>query len=169
MKYLLSSSKIITILILSAGLIACGKTGNGNKEQPEGRQLDYSAAISFISSASGDTLSRIEAAVADDQEERNAGLMDVRSLPADKGMIFIFENEGPLSFWMANTPLALDIIFVNKDMEIVRIHRNTTPFSEQSYVSGEDALYTVEVNGGYTVNYDINEGDRIELQLDQVD
>ncbi len=166
MKFLSVLSKTTFLVIIAAGLTACGKSEKASTEQPKGRQLQYEASIAFISSASGDTLSSIEAAIADEQEERNAGLMDVRSLPSDKGMIFIFENEGPLSFWMANTPLALDILFVNADKEIVRIHRNTTPFSEQSYVSGREALYAVEVNGGYTVNYDINEGDFIDLKID---
>mgnify|MGYP006307178007 CR=1 FL=1 len=168
MRFLSPLSRFFILLFFVTGFWACDKSGEDKRDQgqPVGRQLDYVASISFISSANGDTLSYIEAAVADEQEERNAGLMDVRNLPSDKGMIFVFEDEGPLSFWMANTPLALDILFVNAELEIVRIHRNTTPFSEQSYVSDEDALYAVEVNGGYTVNYDINEGDRIALKLD---
>lgn len=87
--------------------------------------------------------------------------MDVNSLPQDRGMLFIFEEQQPLSFWMANTPLPLDIFFVNKDMEIVRIHRNTQPFSEENFTSDAPAIYAVETNGGFAVAHDIREGMKI--------
>lgn len=74
---------------------------------------------------------------------------------------FIFTNEEPQSFWMQHTPLSLDMIFVNKENEIVKIHKNTTPFSEQSYPSGRPAKYVVEVNAGYTDKFQIEEGDKI--------
>jgi uncharacterized membrane protein (UPF0127 family) len=80
-------------------------------------------------------------------------------------MIFLFENNRPRSFWMANTPLSLDILFVNSDLEIVRIHRNTTPFSQESIESERPAKYVVEVNAGYTLRHDITEGHRIDFNL----
>lgn len=113
--------------------------------------------------AGGDTLTTVEVAVADEQEERNAGLMNVSELPEDRGMLFLFEEEQPLSFWMANTPLSLDIIYVNESMEIVRIHHSATPYSEESFPSGEPARYVVEVNGGFCVTHDIREGMRVAI------
>ncbi len=152
------------LILLVAGLSACDKKSDVNKsDQPKGRTLNYEKTIAFTS-AEGDTISVIDVAVADDPDERNAGLMDVITMPQDKGMIFLFETEGSQSFWMANTPLPLDIIYVNSNMEIVQIHRNTTPYSEQTYPSYKPAIYVVEVNGGYTVNYDINEGDLISFE-----
>jgi hypothetical protein len=65
---------------------------------------------------------------------------------------------------MANTPLSLDIIFANSDFEIVRIHRNTQPYSSRSIESGRPAKYVVEVNAGYAVNHDIREGMTIAIQ-----
>ena len=111
----------------------------------------------------GQEITSIEAAVADDPDERNTGLMDVNDLPADKGMLFIFDHNQPRSFWMANTPLSLDIIFVNDKKEIVRIHRNTQPFSEENLESGDPAKYVVETNGGYTRSYDIREGMKVKF------
>lgn len=126
--------------------------------------LTYSDTLSFISQA-GDTLTTISIAVADEPKERNEGLMNVNSLPANKGMLFIFDQQQELSFWMANTPLSLDIFFVNADKEIVRIHRSTQPYTEQNFTSGQPALYAVETNGGFSVSHDIQEGMYVKFQI----
>jgi uncharacterized membrane protein (UPF0127 family) len=79
----------------------------------------------------------------------------------DRGMFFIFPNERRQSFWMRNTQLALDMFFVNSKNEIVTIHKNTTPFSDQSYASTAPAIYVIEVVAGFTDKYNIREGDKI--------
>lgn len=104
---------------------------------------------------------QIEIEIAENDEERTQGLMYRKSMDDSKGMLFIFPNEEPQSFWMKNTILPLDIIYVNSKREIVKIYKNTTPFSETSLPSGKPATYVVEVAGGYTDRYGINEGDLI--------
>lgn len=89
--------------------------------------------------------------------------MDVRDLPESKGMLFIFENNEPRSFWMANTPLSLDIIFVNNEGEIVRIHHSAQPFSEKNVKSDKPAKYVIETNAGYCISNDIQEGMNVSL------
>ncbi|MDX1587209.1 MAG: DUF192 domain-containing protein, partial [Balneolaceae bacterium] len=158
----------LSALFLIAGVLAgCGGEGNknqnnGKENRPRGRTLEYTRSVSFLNDK-GETITTVEVAVADEPEERNEGLMDVYELPADKGMLFIFENNQPRSFWMANTPLTLDIIFVNENMEIVRIHRNTQPFSEENLVSGDPAKYVIETNGGFTRSHDIREGMKVNF------
>lgn len=144
---------------------ACSQTqekSNTKNTEESGRQLTYERSVSFLTS-DGDTLSTVEVAVADEGPERNQGLMDVRDLPKSKGMLFIFEEDEPRSFWMANTPLALDIIFVNADQEIVRIHHSTQPFSEKNFESERPAKYVIETNAGYCVSHDIQEGMRVSF------
>lgn len=138
------------------------KKSNTKNTSDRSQTLEYSRSISFLT-ASGDTLSTIDVAVADDDSERNEGLMDVRDLPKTKGMLFIFDNEQPRSFWMANTPLPLDIIFVNSKSEIVRIHHSTQPFSEKNLASGKPAQYVIETNAGYCIANDIQEGMKVSL------
>ena len=77
-------------------------------------------------------------------------------------MLFIFPNEEYRSFWMANTPLSLDIIFVNSAREIVTIQRDAVPFSEESVPSTKPATYVVEVNAGYADRHGLAEGDRVQ-------
>lgn len=128
------------------------------------RVLDFKGEVSFFSTDGERLISTIDVAIADDDHTRSEGLMDVHELPADSGMLFIFEGNQPRSFWMANTPLSLDIIFANSDFEIVRIHRNTPPYSHEQIRSELPAKYVVEVNAGYSLRHDLTEGMIISFQ-----
>ncbi|MTI89322.1 MAG: DUF192 domain-containing protein [Balneolaceae bacterium] len=151
-------------IVLTLSLISCGSEKKSTPEDPQkkstSRQLDYSGEVSFINEA-GDTVSTIEVAIADEQIERNEGLMNIINLPEHAGMLFTFPDETERSFWMSNTPLSLDIIYVNSDSTIVRIHHSTTPYSENQLPSDAPAQYVVETNGGYCIARDIKEGMRI--------
>ena len=157
-----SASLLILTAAVSLAMLNCSDTEQPARNQTEERTLTYETQVAFLS-PDGDTLSVIDAAVADDQESRTQGLMNVTSMPQDAGMIFIFEENQPRSFWMASTPLSLDLIFANESFEIVRIHRNASPYSQESITSGAPAKYVVEVNAGYTLQHDINEGASIRL------
>ncbi len=147
-------------MLLSACSQAQKKSNTKNTDRSP--SLEYVRSVSFLT-ADGDTISTIEAAVADNDEKRNQGLMDVRDLPKSKGMLFIFDENEPRSFWMANTPLPLDIIFVNKELEIVRIHHSTQPFSEENFLSEKPAKYVIETNAGYCISHDIQEGMKVSI------
>ncbi len=159
MKYLLKSNKAVLLLILLLSAAGCGEEGDREKakEEKKGRTLDYSRQVTFLN-YSGTTIKKIDVAVADTEEKRSTGLMDVNELPPDKGMLFIFDDNRKRSFWMANTPLSLDIIFVNSEKEIVRIHKSTQPFSEENLSSVLPAKFVIETNGGFCLSHDIQEG-----------
>lgn len=108
----------------------------------------------------------VKVEIANTSEKRNWGLMYRQELPELHGMLFIFPREEPLSFWMKNTPLPLDIIFINTAYEIVSIAHNTTPFSEKPLPSGRPAQFVLEVNGGFCQRHGIAAGDRVELPQD---
>ena len=150
-------------LLIAFSLSACAEEDPEDTATPESRELDFTATVHFLDSET-DTVMSIRASVADDERSRTAGLMDVHDLPQDRGMFFIFEDEEPRSFWMANTPLPLDIIFVNSEGEIVRIHQNTRPYSDRSVESDQPAMYAVEVNAGFAIRHDIREGMRISYE-----
>ncbi len=84
-------------------------------------------------------------------------------LPASGGMLFIFPHEGMLSFWMKNTPLPLDIIYINTDFTIVHIAENTAPYSTANIPSQHPAKYVLEVNGGFCRQHGIVAKDRVEF------
>ncbi|RJP56783.1 MAG: DUF192 domain-containing protein [Ignavibacteriales bacterium] len=145
--------------------------GNSNDESAENKfsgyqQFDFrkDGELTFQNSE-GKFISKIDVEIADDLVERAVGLMYREKLEFDQGMLFIFPTEEYQSFWMKNTVLPLDILFVNKKMEIVTIHRDTTPFAETSYPSTAPSIYVVEVNAGYTEQFGIKEGDKISWRL----
>nr|WP_304189275.1 DUF192 domain-containing protein [Rhodothermus marinus]MBO2492733.1 DUF192 domain-containing protein [Rhodothermus marinus] len=109
----------------------------------------------------GDTLVTIAIEIAETDSARQRGLMDRTHLPERSGMLFIFEREELQGFWMANTPLSLDIIFVNGDSQIVSIAKYTRPYSTETISSRYPARFVVEVPAGFTDTYGILEGDRI--------
>jgi uncharacterized membrane protein (UPF0127 family) len=103
----------------------------------------------------------IDIEIADDESKREIGMMGRPVMGEREGMLFIFEEEQMASFWMKNCILPLDMIFINKLGEIITIHKNTSPFSEQTYAATGLTLFVLEVNAGFTDKYGIKEGDRI--------
>jgi uncharacterized protein len=106
-------------------------------------------------------LKTITMEIAKDEMARNQGLMFRKTMPDSCGMLFMFEEMQPLSFWMKNTIMPLDIIFVDDQFRIITIAKNTVPFSEASIPAGGNGMYVVEVNAGFTDKYHITEGNTI--------
>lgn len=109
----------------------------------------------------GNFISSIDAEFADNEQEREQGLMYRTEMKENQGMLFIFPNQNKQSFWMKNTVLPLDIIFVNSNLKIVTIQKNAVPYSEKSLPSTAPAQYVIEVNAGYTDKYKIKVGDKV--------
>lgn len=117
--------------------------------------------LDFIGS-NGEIIRTIEIEFAEDEETRTTGLMHRRQLSLSQGMLFIFPAPDSLSFWMANTPLPLDIIFVGADSAIVNIAKRTTPLSREFIRSTDLAQYVVEVRGGFSDRFGIDTSTRIQ-------
>jgi len=112
-------------------------------------------------SENNEQLVRIDIEIADNEYERQLGVMKRKTMKEKEGMLFIFPDETMRSFWMRNTFISLDMIFVNANKEIVTIHKNTRTVSDQSYPSSAPAIYVVEVVSGFTDKFNIKEGDKI--------
>jgi len=108
----------------------------------------------------------IELELAQTPEQQMYGLMNRTSLELNKGMIFMFSNEEPRSFWMKDTLISLDMIFLNKDFKVVKIHKSTLPNqTEQTYYSEQSSQYVIELNGGATNTFLIQEGDTLKIKF----
>jgi uncharacterized membrane protein (UPF0127 family) len=105
---------------------------------------------------------RITVEVADTDSERSMGLMFRRSIGDDEGMIFIYPRDEPISMWMKNTYISLDMIFVRSDGTIHRIASDTEPFSEQTISSGENVRAVIEMKAGSAKRLGIKSGDKVE-------
>lgn len=106
---------------------------------------------------------KIDVEIAENDTERQKGLMFRPFLSDSVGMLFVFDEPSPQSFWMRNTMISLDIIYVGQDKKIVSIQKKAKPYSEESLPSFGNAQYVVEVNGGYCDKYGIQVGDKVDF------
>ena len=104
---------------------------------------------------------RFSVEVADDTAERAKGLMHRRSLPLSAGMLFIYERPQPLNFWMRNTLIPLDLLFIDERGVVQKIHHSATPLDETPIPGGDDLLSVLEINGGLSKRLGITEGSEI--------
>jgi hypothetical protein len=169
MHFPASLRRALLVTALSGSLLmaplACGPSGDSSSADAE---ADTSETIPFTTEGrlafiqDGDSTVTIDIEIADTDSARQRGMMQREGFPNDRsGMLFPFEKEEPQSFWMSNTPVALDIIFASADSQIVNIAKYTTPFSSENYRSGDPAQYVVEVPAGFADSHGILEGDRI--------
>ena len=100
--------------------------------------------------------------IAKDEMSRERGLMFRRYMARDHGMLFEFESEDMQSFWMKNTYIPLDIIFLDRDGRVIRVAANAEPLSERTIPSGGPSLATLELNGGVAAEIDLKIGDQVE-------
>jgi uncharacterized membrane protein (UPF0127 family) len=112
-----------------------------------------------IATKGGTRTFAVELAVND--QERARGLMYRKELPEGRGMLFDFKEEQDVGFWMKNTYIPLDMIFIRADGTIRRIAANTEPLSERTVPSGGPVRYVLEVIGGTARKLGIEPGDRV--------
>ena len=105
---------------------------------------------------------RFTVEVAGTAEEQRVGLMNRQQLGPDRGMIFPFDNERVASFWMRNTLIPLDMIFVRADGVIANIEANTVPMSEELVYSYEPVKAVLEIPGGRSAELGIKAGDKVQ-------
>jgi uncharacterized membrane protein (UPF0127 family) len=99
--------------------------------------------------------------IADTEAAREKGLMYRKSLPPGQGMLFDFHSDQPVRFWMKNTYIPLDMIFIRSDGRILNLAENTTPMSENEMPSAGPVQAVLEVRGGTARKLGIAPGDRV--------
>ena len=111
---------------------------------------------------SGSARHAFQVEVMREEADRAQGLMYRRSLAPDRGMLFDFGRVEPVSMWMKNTYLSLDMLFIRPDGTIARIAADTEPLSTQTISSGEPVVGVLEVPAGTAARLAIKAGDRVE-------
>ena len=117
-----------------------------------------------IETANGAISFQVE--IAATPEKREVGLMYRRELPPNYGMLFIFPGERVNSFWMKNTPIPLDMIFISRERKIVGIVHETAPFSLDGRSVSVPSQYVLEINGGLSHRYGFKAG--VVVRFDNV-
>ena len=96
--------------------------------------------------------------------ERERGLMYRSSLAEGRGMLFVFDEDGNHTFWMRNTLIPLDMLFIARDGTVVGIHANATPLSTANIAVGKPSRYVLEVPGGWAARHGISAGARVDFR-----
>ncbi len=104
---------------------------------------------------------RFSVEVADDARERGVGLMNREEMATGAGMLFVYDRPQPVSFWMRNTLIPLDMIFMDESGRVTRIHENAVPLDETSIPGGDDVQFVLEINGGLSKRLGIEVGSEL--------
>ena len=126
-----------------------------------GALQSHAADKSVLEIASKSGVHSFSVEVVDNDTDRAKGLMFRRSLPEGTGMLFDFKTEQDVAFWMQNTYIPLDMIFIRADGRIVRIAENTVPMSTKQISSGGKVVGVLEVIAGTTRKLGIVAGDKV--------
>ena len=117
--------------------------------------------LTIYNSENDSVIVKLEIEIADSEYETQTGLMYRTAMAKNRGMLFIFPDEAMRSFYMKNTKIPLDIIYLDRDLRINGIQKNTKPFDEAGLPSSAPAQYVLEVNSGLSDLWELKAGDRI--------
>lgn len=148
--------RVLILCLLTLALVAC-------KEKAAAPSADAARQLSIVSSDGVRHDFEVELALTEQQQQ--IGLMNRTSMPENAGMLFWFGDEAERSFWMKNTLIPLDLIFIQKDGTISHIHERSIPGDLTPMVSYGPAIAVLEVNGGTAEKLNIFEGDVVHHQL----
>lgn len=157
----LISGLIGTVLCCTAVfLMACGE--KKSEQLPPEKVSFTKEGTLHIQNAGGDTIRFIlDIEFAETDYEIQTGLMYRDKMENNQGMLFVFKQEAPHAFYMKNTLIPLDLLFIRSDSTITRIAKNAQPLDESSIPSGEPVQFVLEIKAGMSDSWGLNTGDRI--------
>ncbi len=151
------------ILFLGVFLHSCKNSAIKNKpSQQTSKPVNFTkeGELNILDSL-GQRKARFDIEFARDDYEHETGLMYRNSMKDNQAMLFMFNDEQPRYFWMKNTYIPLDIIYINAGKQIVSIAKNAQPLDETSLPSHLPAKYVLEIKAGLSDDYGIKKGDKV--------
>ena len=159
---------LLSLLLLGGFFMSCKQDGQSPVKQVKTAPIEFKKEGDvYLTNTAGDTLTHLEVEIADDAYQRETGLMYRESLQENRGMLFIFETEAQRGFYMKNTYIPLDLIFLDANLEVVSIAKEATPKSLETIPSNGPAQYVLEVNAGLSDTWNLKPGDKLVLELDK--
>jgi uncharacterized membrane protein (UPF0127 family) len=151
------------LAILWLGPTGC-REDNTRRLDTEPLEFTREGELSLFRAGSDSLLATLDIELARTEYEIQTGLMYRPSMEDHQGMLFIFQEEAPRSFYMKNTLIPLDIIYLDGDLEVVSIRPDAEPLNESGIPSGKPAQYVLEIKAGLAGRWDIQEGDRVRYE-----
>ncbi|MBN4070368.1 DUF192 domain-containing protein [Olleya sp. AH-315-F22] len=156
--------RIVFTLVLSSILFNFSSCKEGNKIiKPIKIEFKKEGELTIFKSISDSVITTFDIEIADTDYETQTGLMHRHSMLENRGMLFVFPEMSLRSFYMKNTYIPLDIIYLDKDKLIVSIQENAKPLNKTSLTSQVPAQYVFEINAGLTQKWSLKVGDRMEF------
>jgi len=155
---------ILVVVALAAGAAACRNGRSAADPTPAPAAATGTPTVVLHATAGGGRSIpvRVELALTGPQRER--GLMFRNHLDPDTGMLFLFPSSAPLTFWMKNTLIPLDMIFIDSQRRIVGIVENAAPETETGRSVEGESQYVLEIGGGLSQKWGISAGSTVEFQ-----
>ncbi|MRT16558.1 DUF192 domain-containing protein [Vitellibacter sp. q18] len=156
----------ISALLLAS---ACFLSNCNDKKPSEVKSLtkeitfSKEGELSILKKDTDSIIATLDIEIADDEYSTQTGLMYRHSMAGNQGMLFVFSDSQPRSFYMKNTEIPLDIIYINSDKKIESFQKNAKPFDDTSLPSEGATQYVLEVNAGLSDAWKLEKGDRIEF------
>jgi len=157
----------LVILLLGVVFVVLWRINSNNEKtdseeikterEKQGPEFKNEGELFILNPQRSDTVFSLFIEIADSPEKISQGVMFRNNIESNQGMLFIFNVESEQSFWMKNTKIPLDIIFINRNYKIVHIAKHTIPYSKDPIPSMKPAKYVLEVKAGLSDEYQIKE------------
>ncbi|MCM5662827.1 DUF192 domain-containing protein [Galbibacter mesophilus] len=151
---------LLVLVFFCLALVSCET--NENKKEVITEEVSFKKEGELtISRGDSIIIEKIDIEIADNEYERQTGLMYRTSMKNNQGMLFVFPDEEQRFFYMKNTEIPLDIIYINSEKQVVSMVKNAQPRNEASLPSKKPAQYVLELNAGIANEWKLAEGDKI--------
>ncbi len=152
----------VILLVFAIVLVSC-KTESKQALKTETISFTKEGELTVMSTETDSIKANFDIEIAETEYETQTGLMYRKSMKEDRGMLFIQPTESLQYFYMKNTEISLDIIYINSGMKIVSFQKNAEPFNENTLPSNAPAKYVFEINAGLSEQLGLQVGDSISF------
>lgn len=156
--------KVVVLLVLLSGLTySCKEDQKRSKVSPVEITFKKEGELSLLKASNDSLIQKLNIEIADDDYQTETGLMYRKSMEDSQGLLFIFPDSQYRTFYMRNTQIPLDIIYIDENRTILNIQKNAKPFDETSLPSEGPAKYVLEINAGLSTEWHLEKGDKIQF------
>lgn len=154
---------LFTILFISVLLLQSCKTESKKEIKTEAISFTKEGVLTILKQETDSILTHLDIEIAESEYETQTGLMYRESMKDNQGMLFIFPDVAMHSFYMKNTQIALDIIYIDENLKIASFQKDAQPFNETGLSSKVPVKYVLEINAGLSEKLELDIGDTISF------
>lgn len=154
---------LFTVLFISVLLLQSCKTESKKEIKTEAISFTKEGVLTILKQETDSILTQLDIEIAESEYETQTGLMYRESMEDNQGMLFIFPDVAMHSFYMKNTQIALDIVYIDESLKIASFQRDAQPYNETGLSSKVPVKYVLEINAGLSERLGLDIGDAISF------